>query len=87
MAKRSRHAVSAGQDANLVRHGRCGMGRPASCLTRGSPVAQRLCWFSTCVCPSRRLGATDDLSLEIRLGQVALVEGINEKLVRAVLEA
>jgi len=46
MAKRSRHAVSAGQDANLVRQGRCGMGRPASCLTRSSPVAQ---FFNLCL--------------------------------------
>jgi hypothetical protein len=44
-------------------------------------------WLKTCVCPSRRFGATHDLSLEIRLGQVDLVESIDENLVRAVLEA
>ena len=48
MAKRGKHRVSGGHDGNLVRHGRCRTGRPASGLTRGSPVVQvfNLCVFT-----------------------------------------
>ena len=68
----ARHGVSresGPHPANPVRHDRCRTGRPVSHLARGFP---RSTGFSTCVCPSRRLGAPHALSPAVRLGPLGL---------------